>query len=255
MADMASLEDVERAHAMARETLGKKVIPVAYMNTSSKVKAFCGREGGIICTSSNARRVFEWAFQRGEVILFIPDTHLGTNTANALGIQRKERAIFNPAFSTDQNRTYLNENTRVILWEGFCHVHTWFTAEDIRKARETHPEGRIVVHPECPENLIALSDYNGSTAFMHRFAREAPEGSTTLIGTEIHMVNFLRHHYGRGKTLLPLARSFCPNMYRINLQNLRDTLENLSNDQYLVRVDDEIKENARVALNRMLEVA
>ncbi|MHC4941816.1 MAG: quinolinate synthase NadA [Planctomycetota bacterium] len=256
MSDMADFVAVEKAHHLASETLKKKVVPVAYMNTSAEVKAFCGRNGGIICTSSNAEKAFQWAYDRGEAILFIPDEHLGTNTANRLNIPLEARSVFNPLRESDENSALMSRDTRLILWKGYCHVHTWFTTEQVREVREQFPDAKIIVHPECPEEVVALADHSGSTAFMHRFiAEEAAEGSTTIVGTEINMVEFLRHQYGENKTILPLSRSFCPNMYRINLKNLRETLESLEEDRFQVSVPQDIKKDARIALNRMLELA
>lgn len=254
MSDMAEPLAVERAYELVCRKTSKKVIPVAYMNTSSEVKAFCGRHNGLICTSSNATKAFRWAFDQGDVVFFIPDEHLGTNTANQLGIPVEERALYDPLRDDEGNENRLNSQTRLVLWKGYCHVHTWFSPEQIKEAKAAHPEATVVVHPECPEEVVALADHTGSTAFMHRFIEEAPEGSTTIIGTEINLVEFLRHQYGSGKKILPLSRSFCPNMYKVNLEYLRTTLETVQTDRFLVTVPDEIKEEARIALNRMLDL-
>lgn len=255
MADMANLQAVQEAYDLATKTLGKKIIPVAYMNTSSEIKAFCGKNGGLICTSSNAQKAFQWAYDRGDAVMFVPDEHLGVNTADALKIPMGERAFYDPKQTIDENLPRLNDATRLILWKGFCHVHTWFTPEHIRKAREEHPDATVIVHPECPREVVAEADHNGSTAFIRKHIEQAAAGSTTLIGTEMNMVEFLRHQYGRDKTILPLSRSFCPNMFKINLQNLVETLENLESSRNRVHVDSEVKEDSQLALSRMLELA
>jgi len=254
MADMADIEEVERAFDLAGKAIGKKVIPVAYMNTTSEVKAFCGRMGGLVCTSSNAHKAFKWAFERGDAILFLPDEHLGMNTADLLKIPMQQRVLYDPSREHDENMARMTASTRLILWKGYCHVHTYFTTEQIAEARKEEPGAAVVVHPECPREVVSMSDYSGSTAFMHRFIEDAPEGSTTVVGTEINMVEYLNHRYGGSKTVLPLARSLCPNMYKINLGNLRETLENLSTDSFRVDVDPATKKHARTALSRMLEI-
>jgi len=254
MSDMADAIAIERTFVKAQETLKKKIIPIAYMNTSADIKAFCGRNSGLICTSSNATKAFQWAYDRGDVVFFIPDEHLGTNTADALKIPMHERALFDPFRSFQDNESLLTEKTRLLLWKGYCHVHTWFTPEHLRVARQKHPEAQIIVHPECPREVVALADYSGSTAFMHRFVKEADPGSTLIVGTEMNMIDFLQHQFGREKTILPLSRSFCPNMFKISLSNLIETLENLDNDRFRVRVHDQIKKDAKIALTRMLEL-
>lgn len=255
MADMADLQCVEKAFESATRSLGKKIIPIAYMNTSSEVKAFCGRHEGLICTSSNAQKAFKWAFDRGEAVMFVPDEHLGVNTADALDIPSGQRMLYDPGKTEEENARNLHDGVRLILWKGYCHVHTWFTPSHIEKARQEHPGAAVIVHPECPREVVALADHSGSTAFIRRFVEKAPRGSTIVIGTEMNMVEFLRYQYGSEKTVLPLSRSFCPNMFKINLQNLVETLENIESPRFRVHVDPVIREQALIALNRMLELA
>lgn len=254
MADMADAVAVERAFEAAGRATGGKVIPVAYMNTSAGVKAFCGRNGGIICTSSNADRAFRWAYDQGDVVLFIPDEHLGRNTADSLGIPEEARTLYDPYRDADDIKEDMSVRTKLVLWKGYCHVHTWFTTEQIDEMRIEHPEALVIVHPECPREVVAAADQSGSTAVMHRFVKDAPKDSTVIVGTEMNMVAFLQHQYGRDKTVLPLSRSFCPNMFKINLDHLIETLENLSSDRFRVHVPDEIKSDARIALERMLDL-
>lgn len=254
MADMADAVAVERAFETAGRATGGKVIPVAYMNTSADVKAFCGRNGGIICTSSNADRAFQWAYDRGDVVLFIPDEHLGRNTADHLGIPEEARTLYDPYRDPDVNNDGMSGKTKLVLWKGYCHVHTWFTTEQIDEVRAEHPQASVIVHPECPREVVAAADQSGSTAVMRRFVENAPKGSTVVVGTEMNMVTFLQHQFGRDKTILPLSRSFCPNMFKINLDHLIETLENLSSDRFRVHVPDDIKNEARIALERMLDL-
>lgn len=254
MADMAELEDVERAWAEITEICGDDVIPVTYMNSSAAVKSFCGRHGGAVCTSSNARKLFEWAYSRKNRLLFLPDQYLGTNTANKMGIPREERIIW------DFTRPELGGNSeeeirkaRLILWRGHCHVHTWFTVDHVLEARRRYPDGRIVVHPECIEDVVNLADCDGSTSFIVRFTEEAPSGSTIVIGTEINLVSRLAYEHP-DKKVVELSRSLCPNMYKINLHNLLWTLEHLG-EVNVVTVPEEVRYYAGLALNRMLEIA
>ena len=253
MADMADLEDVERAWAQITEICGQdRVIPVTYVNSSADVKAFVGRHGGATCTSSNALKLFEWAFSQKEKLFFLPDQHLGTNTANVMGIPRDERIIWD--FTQPElggNGEEEIRRAKLILWSGHCHVHIWFTVDHILRARRRYPDGKIVVHPECVEDVVNLADYNGSTAFIVRFVEEAPAGSTTVIGTEINLVSRLAYE-NPDKTVVELSRSLCPNMYKINLRNLLYTLEHLG-EVNVVKISDEVKHYAGLALNRMLE--
>lgn len=252
MADMADLEDVERAWTQITEICGQEVIPVVYVNSSADVKAFVGRWGGATCTSSNALKLFKWAYSQKEKLLFLPDQHLGINTANVMGIPRDERIVWDftqPELGGNSEEDI--KRAKLILWSGHCHVHTWFTVDHILKARRRYPDGKIVVHPECVEDVVNLADYNGSTAFIVRFVEEAPPGSTTVIGTEINLVSRLAYE-NPDKTVVELSRSLCPNMYKINLRNLLYTLEH-PGEVNVVEISDEVKYYASLALNRMLE--
>lgn len=255
MADMASLDDVEKAFESIAKQTGKKIIPVAYMNTSSEVKAFCGKNGGLICTSSNADKAFKWAYDKGDLILFLPDEHLGNNTANKLNISIEERALWDPSAENGLNAPEVNSATKLVLWKGHCHVHTWFTPEMVDMARDKYPGAKVVVHPECPSGILAKADASGSTAFMLNYVRDAAEGDTLVVGTEINMVKYLEAEFGSRKKVLPLDWSFCPNMYKINLENLRDNLRSLDQETFRVEVASDIKENAKIALTRMLEIS
>jgi len=245
MADMADLEDVENAwETLSKQTDIKKIIPVAYMNTTAEIKAFCGKKGGIICTSSNAPRVFKWAFERGDKIFFLPDEHLGRNTAKKLNIKGDEFALWGD-----------NKIPKVILWPGFCHVHTFFTTEHIEEAREKYLGCKIVVHPECKEDVVNKSDDALSTEGICGFVARQKKGSVIIIGTEINLVGRLARE-NPDKKILPLARSLCPNMFKISLSNLCETLESIVKGEAIneVLVPKEITEPANKALSRMLTI-
>jgi quinolinate synthase len=254
MADMADIDEVELAWERIASVLGEdRVVPVTYMNSSAAIKAFCGERGGVVCTSSNAARVFRWVFDRGKRLLFLPDEHLGRNTANAMGIPREEQALWDrkrPDGGLDEGAL---RKARVILWKGFCHVHTHFRPEHVRRARERYPDVKVVVHPECPEEVVALADAAGSTSFIVRYVEDAPPGSTVAVGTEINLVSRLAHE-NPDKTVVPLSRSLCHNMYKITPGALLYTLENLG-EVGEVHVPEGIARWARVALERMLELA
>ena len=258
MADMAPIEKVERAWRELGRLLDlDRLVPVTYVNSSAAVKAFCGGRGGATCTSSNADQVFEWALKDDRKILFLPDQHLGTNTAAKLGAG--PLAVWDP----DEERGGLSEeelkSARVIVWKGFCHVHTAFTVEQIEERRREHPGCQVVVHPECRREVVAAADASGSTEGIIRFTAEQSAGAVIVVGTEIHLVERLAREHGAEKTVLPLEVSYCPNMYKINLVNLGRVLEGIvrGRDHWInqVTVSDEIKRDGALALERMLEIA
>jgi quinolinate synthase len=257
MADMAEITSVMHAWDQLKEVLpDTKIIPIAYMNTAAALKAFCGKNDGLICTSSNAPGAFEWGFERGEKVFFYPDEHLGRNTANKLDIPKDEVIVWDfRKRRLGGNRKEDMEKAKVIIWKGYCHVHTTFTAEHVRNMRKMNPEAQIVVHPECPEEVVNLADANGSTAFIVKFVSEAKPGSTIAIGTEINLIDRLAHE-NPDKKIIELSGNtcaMCVNMYRTTLNDLIWCLENLD-DIKPVEVRPEIKEDAKIALSRMLEV-
>lgn len=257
LADLAAIDEVERAWRQIERAAGPgRTVPLTYMNSSAELKAFCGRNRGAVCTSSNAPAAFDWALQRGEKILFFPDEHLGRNTA-----AKKELApvlVWDPAQELGGHTAAAIRGARVIVWNGFCHVHTFFTPEHARQRREEFPQARLVVHPECRREVVELADAAGSTEFIIRFAREAPAGATVVVGTEIHLVERLARELAPEKKVLELAYSICPNMYRINLHNLLWVLDGLARGPAhwvnRVTVADRLREEAGLALARMLEI-
>ncbi len=253
MADMADIDKVEEAwKELAGQVDIKRVVPVAYMNTSAEIKAFCGRNGGIICTSSNAPRAFDWAFKRGDKIFFFPDEHLGRNTARRVGIGKKQLILWSPS---PQPSPIKGEGVKIILWPGYCHVHTFFTLEHVSEARKKYPGCKIIVHPECREAVVMACDEAASTEGICKFVEAQPKGATIIIGTEINLVSRLAHE-NADKNIVPLARSLCPNMFKISLKNLCETLESIVGGKTIneVIIPQEIQVDALVALERMLSL-
>jgi quinolinate synthase len=254
MADMADIVLLEKAYEdLSPITNIDRIIPVVYMNSDAELKAFCGRNGGIVCTSSNARAAFDWGFNRGDKIMFFPDQHLGRNTGNSMGIPAEEMIVWNPAKPLGGNNADSIKRSRLILWDGYCLVHTRFKVEHVNKVREQLPHARIVVHPECKQEVVALADAVGSTSFIVKYVDRAPPGSTIIVGTEVNLIDRLNIEYP-DKEVLPLHHSLCPNMSKINLDNLLWSLENIGLVN-LVTVPEEIREDSRKALDRMLALA
>ncbi|WP_035924264.1 quinolinate synthase NadA [Kocuria rosea] len=262
MADMADEDSVEEAWEQLMDILGETdddgrqtVVPVTYMNSSAALKAFCGRHGGIVCTSSNAATVLEWAFERGRRVLFFPDQHLGRNTAKAMGIALERMPMWNPHKDLGGNTAQDLQDAEVILWHGFCSVHRRFTVAQIDKARAEHPGVRVIVHPECPMPVVDAADENGSTDYIRKAIDAAEPGSTFAIGTEINMVNRLADQHPE-HTIFCLDPVICPcsTMYRIHPGYLAWMLEELVAGRVINRisVDAATARDAEVALERML---
>ncbi|MEJ2640099.1 MAG: quinolinate synthase NadA [Desulfosarcinaceae bacterium] len=254
MSDMADIFMLEKAwKEMAKVIDADAVTPMVYMNSDAALKAFCGRNAGIVCTSSNAKAAFRWAFKRREKIFFLPDQHLGHNTAHELGIDPAAVIVWNREKPLGGQTPETIQKAAVILWQGYCLVHTRFLVEHIHAKRAEFPDARIVVHPECTREVVDQADAVGSTSFIVNYARSAPAGSTIIIGTEVNLVDRLALEYP-DKHILALHHSLCPNMFKIDLNKLSKTLENLG--QYnTVTVPERIKNDARLALGRMLRMA
>lgn len=251
MADMADEVAIDKAWEAVTAITGEAaVIPMVYMNADAALKAFCGRHGGVVCTSSNALAAFHWAFEQGEKIFFYPDQHLGRNTANTMGIKPEEIIVWKPDEPLGANSAKAIEKAKVILWDGYCLVHTRFQVAHIQRMRKRFPDARIVVHPECTEDVVNRSDAVGSTSFIVKTVENALPGSTIIIGTEINLIQRL-HQENPDKNIIDLHNSLCPNMFKINPQNLLWTLENIGKVN-VITVPEKIKEESRVALDRML---
>jgi quinolinate synthase len=254
MADMAQTDDVYDSWDYLESILGKdKVVPLSNMNSSAELKAFTGKHGGLICTSSNADAAFDYCFKQNKKLFFFPDQHLGRNTANKKGIPKDKIVMYNPKLENGGLKPDELKRAEVILWYGHCHVHTNFRPEHIIKARQQYPDAKIVVHPECSEDVVALADSVGSTAHIVKYVEKAPAGSIIAIGTEINLVNRLALNHP-DKKIIGLAGdlcALCSNMYRTSLNDLCFTLENFDKAE-LISVPNPIASFARVALERML---
>lgn len=256
MADMADEDSVEDCWAQLTALYGgETLIPVTYMNSSAALKAFCGRHGGVVCTSSNAETVLADAFERGQRVLFFPDQHLGRNTAKRMGVPVELMPMWNPRKPLGGNAPDDLFAARVILWHGFCSVHKRFSVEQIERARAEHPGVRVIVHPECPMEVVDAADEAGSTDYIRRAVGAATEPTTFAIGTEITMVNRLAAEFPQ-HTIFCLDPVVCPcsTMYRIHPGYLAWVLEELVAGRVVnrIRVDDGVAADARVALERML---
>ncbi len=259
MADMARIDDVLDCWDDLQDELGDDgdIIPITYMNSTAAIKAHCGRNGGIVCTSSNAPATFEWALERGRRILFLPDQHLGRNTGLKMGISLDEMVVWNPFKPLGGNSVEELRNARLILWQGHCSVHTRFTVQQIEQARATYPDVHIVVHPECTMEVVQAADSNGSTEYIKRVVADAASGSVIAVGTEISMVKRLAAE-NPDKTIFCLDSVVCPcsTMYRIHPAYLSWVLDGLNEGVVVNRitVDEDTAEQARVSLDRMLAV-
>ena len=259
MSDMAKPSDLVDCWDELESVLGTadRVIPITYMNSAAAIKAHCGKNGGLVCTSSNADKAFEWAFERGDKILFLPDQHLGRNTGIAMGISPDDMAVWNPHLPLGGLSEAEIKRATVLLWQGHCSVHTRFTVEQIDAARERNPETNIIVHPECTQEVVAAADMNGSTEFILSSITNAPDGTSWGIGTEISMVRRLAAN-NPGKDIFCLDPVVCPcsTMYRIHPAYLLWVLEGIMAGLAINRIEVEpgTRRNALIALERMLEV-
>ncbi len=275
MADMAEIGQVEDCWDSLVRGLGIRdqgsgistqaasemaaVVPITYMNSTAAIKAFCGERGGLVCTSSNARGAFEWAFKRGEKILFLPDQHLGRNTAFAMGIPLSEMVVWDPYQINGGVAPDRLKAAKVILWKGHCSVHQRFLPEHVDRVRREEAGMQVIVHPECRWEVCQKADAIGSTERIIDVIEKAPAGASFAVGTEIHLVNRLAKRFAPlGKRVITLddAGCLCTTMYRISPQHLAWALENLVEGHVVnrIKVEDDVKQWAKVALDRMLEV-
>ena len=265
MADMAEISQVEACWEVLEGLgLADECIPLTYMNSTAAIKAFCGEHGGLVCTSSNARAAFEWAFARGKRILFLPDQHLGRNTGHAMGVPPEQMAVWDPwgvqlgANYGGQTRENLAQS-RILLWKGHCAVHQRFLPGHVDQVRAKYPGIQVIVHPECRWEVCQKADALGSTERLIALVEQAPAGSMFAIGTEIHLVNRLARRFApEGKKIITLDDTgcLCTTMYRISPQHLCWALENLVEGRVVnrIQVGESVKRWAKVALDRMLEV-
>jgi quinolinate synthase len=259
MSDMAPTDDVFDCWDDLQGVLADDggVVPITYMNSTAAIKALCGRNGGIVCTSSNAPATFKWALAQSRRILFLPDQHLGRNTGMKMGIGLDEMLVWNPFKPLGGHTEEKLRKARLILWQGHCSVHTRFTVAQIEQARKRYPNVRVVVHPECTMDVVKAADCNGSTEFIKKTIDESPPGSIWAVGTEVSLVNRIGKE-NPDKTVFCLDPVVCPcsTMYRIHPAYLAWIMEELVEGNVVnqITVDEETKKYAKVALDRMLAV-
>ena len=258
MADMADIDQVETCWEQLQEVGELKVVPVTYMNSTAAIKAFTGRQGGAVCTSSNAAAVMRWAFERGEKVLFLPDEHLGRNTAYRMGIPLEEMVVWDPHKDLGGLPEEALRRARVLLWKGYCSVHQRFLPEHVERVRREHPGIRVIAHPECRWDMCELADEIGSTEGILKAIAASPPGSKWAVATEIHLVNRLAHQHP-DKLVVSLDPNVCvcTTMFRISPQHLCWVLENLVAGRMVnqITVDRETRRWARRALERMLNLS
>lgn len=257
MADMANIDQVEECWETLREVVDGSIVPITYMNSAANLKAMVGREGGTVCTSTNAPQAMKWAFERGEKLLFFPDQHLGRNTAVKLGLTVDDCVVWNPMQDMGGLEEEQIRRARVLLWRGHCSVHQLFVVPQIHRVREKYPDINVIVHPECRYEVVQLSDYNGSTEYIVRTISDAPAGTKWAVGTEINLVHRIAEK-NPDKLVMSLDENVCvcSTMYRIDPPHLCWALENLvaGNVVNHIAVPEETAQWARVALDRMLSI-
>lgn len=258
MADMADIDQVEEAWAELADVIDiDRLVPITYMNSSAALKAFVGEHGGAVCTSTNARAVLDWAMARGDKTLFFPDQHLGRNTAYTMGYTESDMAVWNPRLDLGGLGEAECKEATFLLWKGHCSVHQRFRPAHVEAFRAEHPDGLVVVHPECAHDVCEIADKVGSTDFIIRAVDDAPAGATIGVGTEIHLVQRLDAETP-DKTVVSLDPLICPcsTMFRIDGPHLAWVLESLVAGEVVnqIHVDPETAEWARVALQRMLDI-
>ena len=258
MADMADIDQVEEAWEVLEEATDEKIIPITYINSTAALKAFCGKHEGCVCTSSNAGRIVEWAFEKGEKLLFFPDQHLGRNTAADLGIALEDMVVYDPAKEDGGNDLEDYARAKVILWKGHCSVHQNFMPNHPDIWRQRMPDIKIIVHPECRHEVVKKADYAGSTKRIIETITAAEAGTKWAVGTEHHLVNRLKNENPDKfvATLAPFACQ-CSTMFRISPEALADTLQSIVDGEpiNIIKVDDKTRKWSLVALERMAELS
>ena len=258
MADMADIGQVEACWSELATVVDiRKTVPVTYMNSTAAIKSFTGEKGGAVCTSSNAAAVLQWAFARGEKVVFLPDEHLGRNTAYRMGIPLDEMVVWDPFQELGGNTREALRQAKIILWKGYCSVHQRFTPEHVARVRKEHPGIRVIVHPECRFEVAQAADERGSTEGILKAIQAAPAGSEWAVGTEIHLVNRMAKELKDRKVIsLDPSVCVCTTMFRITPQHLLWVLENLGAGKIVnqISVSERTRYFAKAALDRMLEL-
>lgn len=253
MSEMAP-EVVAKAVMDRLTTLGRRIVPLTYVNSSAGIKALVGAAGGAVCTSANAKKMLAWALTQGEAVLFLPDKNLAQNTADQLGLPPSERALLDIRAMGEKLDLTAAAKAKLLMWPGLCLIHHRFKTEHIASARQNAPGVKVVVHPECPPEVVAAADAAGSTSFIIRYVAEAPEGAVVAIGTEINLVRRLAKQYAGKKTIFPLIPSACLNMAKVTEAKLAALLADIEHAP-ATRVDPAMAASAKLALERMLAVS
>ena len=259
MADMVEPEQLETCWEELQQMRVSGIVPVTYINSAASIKSFVGERGGTVCTSSNATATLKWAFERGDKVLFMPDQHLGRNTAYKMGIPLDQMVVWDPNEIFGGLDPADVQRAKMILWKGHCSVHERFTAKQIEAVRKQHPGVRVIVHPEVPWDVVQAADDNGSTEYILKTVRESAPGSVWAVGTEVHLVNRLAHEVAPEKTVISLDQfgCLCSTMFRVSPNHLLWILEELVEGRVHNRivVSDEEKHWNKVALDRMLSIS
>ena len=258
MADMAAPDQLEVCWDELQKLGATQVVPVTYINSAASIKAFCGERGGVVCTSSNADATLRWAWERGEQILFLPDQHLGRNTAFKMGVPLDQMVVWDPDVPFGDVDPLELQRARMILWKGHCSVHTRFSVKQVEMVRRQHPGVRVIVHPECTWDVVQAADDSGSTEYIIQQIDDSPEGSVWAVGTEVHLVNRLAERLAPARTVLTLdpIGCLCSTMFRVSPNHLLWVLEGLLAGEVhnQITVPDPEKYWTRVALDRMLSI-
>ena len=265
MADMAAPDQLEQCWADLEQMTGRarlqpsSIIPVTYINSAASIKAFCGEHGGVVCTSGNAAATLKWAWERGEKILFLPDQHLGRNTAFKMGVPLDQMVVWDPNEIWGGLEPGAVKNARMILWKGHCSVHARFTARHVEQMRAQYPGIKVIVHPEVPWDVVQAADDSGSTEYIIKTVSDSPAGSTWAVGTEVHLVNRLAARMQPDRTVMSLEPfgCLCSTMFRVSPNHLLWVLEGLVAGEVHNRivVPDAQKHWTKVALDRMLSIS
>lgn len=259
MADMANREEIDKSWKVMQEACqySQKIIPITYINCSALLKDFVGANDGAICTSSNAKKVIQWALNKGDKLLFFPDQHLGRNTCYDLGIPLEDMVVYNPNQLNGGLRPEQIEKAKVILWYGFCSVHQGFKVEQVHQIKKESPETTVIVHPECSFDVVQASDMNGSTSFIIETIEKAKAGEKFVVGTEINLVNRLAAKYPQLsiKSLSPY-QCLCTTMYRVRPRWLYESLKAIKNGDPInvIKVSKSVRQNSLLALDRMMNI-
>ena len=258
MADMAAPDQLEVCWDELRALGAMRVIPVTYINSAASIKAFCGERDGVVCTSSNAEATLRWAWNRGDQVLFLPDQHLGRNTAYKMGVPLDQMIVWDPELPNGGLSAETVHAARLLLWKGHCSVHTRLNVRHVEQLRRTHPEARVIVHPECTWDVVQAADDSGSTEYIIRQVTDSPQGSVWAVGTEIHLVNRLAHDLAPQRTIMTLdpIGCLCSTKFRVSPNHLLWVLDGLRAGEVHNRivVPDRDKRWTRVALDRMLDI-